>query len=103
MAPEVIEGKHDKSCDLWSVGVVAFVLLSGRLPFDGQTEEDTFTKIKYLNYHFEDECWNTISDDGKDFIESLLQKDPNDRLSAEKALKHSWFETTEILMSASSI
>ena len=91
MAPEVIEAKHDKRCDLWSLGVVTFVLLSGRLPFKGMSEEDTFTKIKYLNYHFDDDCWGTISEDAQDFIESLLQRDPKNRMSADRALKHSWF------------
>ena len=62
MAPEVIEGKeYDLSCDLWSLGVIAFFILSGKPPFFGQDDVDLVRKIASNNYDFSQEQWKDLS------------------------------------------
>jgi calcium-dependent protein kinase len=63
VSPEVLEGKYDKRCDLWSIGVMTFMLLSGRPPFDGRNEIDVFNKIRCCNYDFPASEWENISEE----------------------------------------
>ena len=68
VAPEVIEGTYSEKCDIWSVGVILFILLSGEPPFNGNTDEEIVEKIKIGEYEFSNERWNEISDEAKDLI-----------------------------------
>ena len=90
LAPEVIRGNYDKRCDLWSFGVIAYVLLSGSVPFVGSDEKDLDDKILSCDYDFDDEIWRTVSPAAKDFIEGLIVPNPNRRMSIEEALAHRW-------------
>lgn len=91
LAPEVILGKYDKRCDLWSLGVVAFLLLSGSFPFfGGNTAEDLDNKILTNDYDFEEDEWMGISIHAKRFIEALLVTNPDERMTCEEALSHPW-------------
>lgn len=90
VSPEVLEGNYDKRCDLWAVGVIAFILLSGSPPFNGRNEIEVFNKIRCCDYEFPEKQWNYISEDAKDFIAKLLHPDPNKRMTAEHGLKHLW-------------
>lgn len=90
MAPEILNGSYDRSCDLWSVGVIAFVMLCGRPPFNGSNDDKVFAKIKTGKYSMDTTHWHGISDDAKDFIRKLLQMDPIKRLTADEALEHPW-------------
>ena len=83
VAPEVLEGIYGKQCDLWAVGVITFVLLTGEPPFNGKTEAEVFHKIKSCDYDFLDKAWTNISDNSKDFIRKLLISDQNQRMTAE--------------------
>ena len=70
MAPEVISGKYDKRCDLWSMGVVTYMLLSGQPPFIGKNSEDLENKILTTNFDFYEEFWDSeVSKQAKKFIE----------------------------------
>lgn len=70
VSPEVLDGNYDIRCDLWSLGVIAYMLLSGNPPFNGKNTEDLVKKIKTTDYDFEDEIWdNEISKDAQEFIE----------------------------------
>ena len=75
LAPEVLEGKYDKQCDLWSIGVITYVLLCGYPPFNAEKEHDLFNKILCLDYEFYEKEWDQISWEAKDFIEKLLVQD----------------------------
>lgn len=77
--------------DMWSVGIITFILLGGTNPFRGYSDRDTLMKIKNGHYIFEDSIWLQISDDAKDFIKKLLIYDQRFRMSAKEALKHRWF------------
>lgn len=89
VAPEVLERAYTSQCDLWSLGVITFVLLSGYMPFSGSEEEQT-RRISKGKYTMKPERWNKMSESGISFVKGLLEVDPQIRLSAAKALEHPW-------------
>ena len=70
-------------CDYWSIGVVAYILLSGAPPFYSEDNFKLFEQIKNCDYDFNDESWNNVSNDAKDFISKILVADPKKRMNAE--------------------
>jgi calcium-dependent protein kinase len=90
VSPEVLEGKYDKRCDLWSLGVMTYMILSGKPPFDGRNEVEVFNKIRCCNYDFPESDWRHISEDAQDFISGLLKNNPDRRLSISEAFSHPW-------------
>jgi calcium-dependent protein kinase len=90
MAPQVWKGKYDKQCDLWSLGVIAFVLLSGRFPFGGDSRKMLRESVLSGRWNFRGKCWELVSEEAKDLIRSLLAVSPKSRISAEEALVHEW-------------
>ncbi len=65
VAPEVLTATgYDVACDIWSVGVITYILLSGHIPFDGSDEEKVFEKILTANYSFPNALWANVSDAG---------------------------------------
>jgi calcium-dependent protein kinase len=91
VAPEVLQKSYTSQCDLWSLGVIVFILLAGYMPFFGAETEQT-KKISEGKYTLKPERWNNISKDGLDFTRSLLQIDPDKRLTATKAIEHVWIQ-----------
>lgn len=85
--------------DMWSVGVIAYVLLSGLSPFMGENDAETFANITRALYDYDDEAFDNISQDAKDFIADLLVKRKEDRLSAEECLRHRWISQADDTMS----
>lgn len=84
VAPEVIEGnEYSYSCDMWSFGVICYILLCGYPPFSNKDDKELFNQIKNGLYEFESPFWDNISDNAKLFIKSLLTVDPNKRLTSE--------------------
>jgi len=90
VAPEVISQNYDKKCDLWSLGVIAYVLLDGRPPFHGRDDRETYLRIRQGKYHFSPDKWSQISSKAKDFISSLLRVNVSERMDAEEAMAHPW-------------
>ncbi|CAD8134409.1 unnamed protein product [Paramecium octaurelia] len=91
LAPEVIEGKYNEKCDVWSLGILLFHLLCGYPPFYGKNRADLYENIQYQNLIFDRRHWNNVSDEAKDLIKKMLNKNPNIRPSAKDCLRHLWF------------
>lgn len=92
IAPEVLLGRYTEKCDLWSIGVILYIMLSGKPPFGGRTDKDILAKVAKGEYSLGGEVWKKRSDDAKDLIRGLMCKDPSKRLTAQAALKHKWLE-----------
>ncbi|XP_031171143.1 myosin light chain kinase, smooth muscle-like isoform X3 [Sander lucioperca] len=91
VAPEVINYESvGLETDMWSIGVICFVLLSGESPFQGNNDAETLALVTAASFEFDQESFEDISDQAKDFISSLLKKDRRCRLSCTKALAHPW-------------
>ena len=95
MAPEILKRKYDEKCDLWSIGVVLYILLTGRPPFDGNDDDEILENVKKGVYDKWAYPFPLLSLHAKDLISKLLQYDPKKRLSAEEAIQHPWFKTAE--------
>eukprot|EP00921_Rhytidocystis_pertsovi_P007106 GHVQ01011954.1.p1 GENE.GHVQ01011954.1~~GHVQ01011954.1.p1 ORF type:complete len:663 (-),score=106.03 GHVQ01011954.1:1018-3006(-) len=95
MAPEMIGGEYDYKCDMFSVGIIMFQLLSGTHPFFTPKEDDEESvKRKILNYDpsFAGPTWAIVSSKAKDLLKALLKKNPKKRMDAQEALSHPWFK-----------
>ena len=90
ISPEVLNGKYNQKCDIWSAGVILYTMLGGYFPFDGETDNQVYKAIKSKKYNFYDEEWKNVSNEAKDLIKHMLI-DENKRYSAEEVLRHPWF------------
>eukprot|EP00050_Salpingoeca_kvevrii_P020597 m.100476 g.100476 ORF g.100476 m.100476 type:complete len:369 (-) comp8931_c0_seq3:91-1197(-) len=91
IAPEILLGRpYSFAVDLWSLGVITFILLAGYMPFDEKRKPLLFQKIMNAEYEFRKEQWARVSDSGRDFVSKLLVRDPACRMSASQALQHPW-------------
>jgi len=92
VAPEVISGSgsYDSSVDIWSIGVITYVLLCGFPPFCGDTQKDLFMNIMAGNYDFPSPEWDDVSKEAKLFIQNMLVVDSHDRFNAEQCLEDPW-------------
>lgn len=96
VAPEIIEHNpsYDVNCDVWSLGVVIYIILGGYRPFRGEGE-DCMEKIRYGEYKFHQRYWSDISDEAKILISRMLTVDPQRRITAEEALQSSWIASVD--------
>jgi len=89
-APEVLMSKpYTSYCDIWSCGVIGYVLLSAEYPFFGQTETEIFNSFFGSRYRFKEGVWDKISDRAKDFIRNIFVS-VDQRMDAEQCLEHPW-------------
>lgn len=90
LAPEVLSGRYDEKADVWSTGVVTFILLSGTHPFSGRTPDDVLKQVKAANYTTEGGPWKAVSGDAKALVRACMSKYPTNRVSATQALEDHW-------------
>jgi calcium-dependent protein kinase len=93
LAPEVLKNKYDEKCDVWSCGVILYILLSGKMPFVVETEEQLNEAIQKGSFSLVGPEWSSVSDEAKSLVMRMLTIDPKKRISAEKALKNEWLNT----------
>ena len=91
IAPEVLTKSYTEKCDIWSAGVLLFLLLSGTLPFNDKEYNQILGKIKACKYNMNNKIWNNISNEAKDLIKHMLVPE-NERFSAKQVLEHPWFK-----------
>lgn len=91
VSPQVLEGRYGNECDVWSAGVIMYILLCGYPPFNSITDKGIMEKVKSGDVTFPDSEWSKVSADAKEVIRNLLVKNPRKRWTADQALKHRWF------------
>merc|ERR1719476_950400 len=92
VAPQVLAGKYDQLSDMWSIGVIMYVMLCGYPPFFGETDAEVLSKVRLGNFSFNVADWKNVSEDAKGLIRMLLKMNPRDRYTAEQALNHEWIK-----------
>ncbi|NXI28583.1 KPSH1 kinase, partial [Sterrhoptilus dennistouni] len=91
IAPEILVRKpYTNSVDMWALGVISYILLSGTMPFEDDNRTRLYRQILKGKYSYSGEPWPSVSNLAKDFIDRLLTVDPSDRMTALQALKHPW-------------
>lgn len=91
VAPEILTGTpYDESADMWSVGVILYILLGGYPPFIDDNQRKLFKKIRKGDYEFHEEYWGPVSEDAKNLISNLLCVKAERRLTAREALQSNW-------------
>ena len=96
IAPEVISGSYDEKCDIWSCGVLLYMMMSGQPPFYASSRKEVMAKIKKGRFQFKSKIWNVVSPEAKNLISSMLTVDPQLRPSCKEVLNHKWFNKDEI-------
>ena len=94
VAPEVLQGKpYDKSVDLWSIGIITFLLLCGYLPFDDKhSEREIARQTIHDPVPYEENIWSKYSPEARSFVDGLLQKKPEKRYTIKEILEHPWIK-----------
>ena len=98
IAPEVLQKKYDDRCDVWSIGVILYILLSGKPPFDGDNDEEITEQVKIGTYNIKGGVWQVVSSDAKNLIKKMLTYKYNDRVTAREALDDPWFTNASSVM-----
>ncbi|RWW22731.1 hypothetical protein GW17_00013053 [Ensete ventricosum] len=95
VAPEVLHRSYGTEADMWSVGVIAYILLCGSRPFWARTESGIFRAVLKADPTFDEAPWPSLSSEAKDFVKKLLNKDYRKRMTAAQALCHPWVQNFE--------
>lgn len=92
IAPEVLTGKYNEKCDVWSLGVIFYIMLSGAPPFNGSNEKEIINNIRENTVKFDGKAWNKVSAEAIDLIKTMLEKDVNKRCTAADVFKNEWLQ-----------
>ncbi|NXW62249.1 MYLK2 kinase, partial [Eurystomus gularis] len=91
LSPEVVNYEQvSYSTDMWSMGVITYMLLSGLSPFLGDNDTETLNNVLAANWYFDEETFESVSDEAKDFVSNLIIKEKSARMSAAQCLQHPW-------------
>lgn len=88
----MLQRLYNEKVDIWSCGVILYILLSGEPPFKGKDDKEVLASIERGQYSFDKENWKYISAQAKDLISKMIEIDPKKRLSVKDAMLHPWFE-----------
>ncbi|CAD7968716.1 unnamed protein product [Amoebophrya sp. A25] len=90
VAPQVLTGKYDQSCDVWSCGIIMYIMLCGYPPFYGESDVDVLARVRLGTFTFVQADWKNVTSDATELITKMLKKNPADRFTAKQALDHVW-------------
>lgn len=96
IAPEVLLKSYDFKCDIWSLGVSTYVLLTGQYPFPGEEDTDIHRNVLNMAINYQSPIIKPLTINAKDFISKCLQRDVNKRMSAAEAQAHPWFREMKL-------
>lgn len=101
VAPEILNHvPYGKSVDMWSIGVICYIILGGYPPFYDDNVKNLYKKIKACDYEFHPDYWKAVSDEAKDLISKMLTLDPKKRITADEALRHPWLKVPNTALEA---
>ena len=86
----MLQRRYNEKCDIWSCGVILYVLLSGETPFNGKDDTEIIKNVAIGEFSYKSKVWKTLSPESRDLIDRMLEIDPRKRLSAKEVLKHPW-------------
>lgn len=93
MAPEIVKKlRYDSKVDIWSLGIMAYIILSGKPPFSGKTKDEIFLQLTTQSIQYSDGLWSKLSREAKSFVKRCLTRDPQLRPTAEDLLEHEWIK-----------
>jgi calcium-dependent protein kinase len=92
MSPEIISHNYNEKCDIWSLGVITYLLLSGSIPFTGNTEAEVLESVLRTKISFEGKRWKKISPEAKDIISKMVLRNSPERLTAQEVIMHPWIQ-----------
>jgi len=92
IAPEVLDKRYNEKCDVWSCGVILYILLSGIPPFNGADDKIIMEKVTKGDYYMNIPEFETVSQEAKTLIKKMMCKDVDKRLSAQEAISNEWFK-----------
>lgn len=88
----MLKKKYDEKCDIWSCGVILYILLCGFPPFNGENDKEIMERVAKGSYSFDFDEWKQISSEAKQFIKRMLEYDPSKRYNAEQAISDPWIK-----------
>jgi len=91
IAPEVFNGCYDSQCDIWSIGVISYIIIAWKFPYKGTTVEVYQNSLKHDTVNYDYPVFKTVSPHCIDFLKSCLQQDPTKRLTIKECFEHPWF------------
>jgi calcium-dependent protein kinase len=92
VAPEVLSGKYGRECDVWSLGVILYVFLCGYPPFEGDSNTLIFKNIMHAELKFDPKEWAGVSQEAKELLKMMLERNVEKRITAVDALSHAFFK-----------